>query len=127
MRPAKSFWNQPTDWRSTWRCERQRTMVPTFGISDWLSRSALSVWISGRANRMKSATSPSSSPWRAQTSAGGVSPSTSTRRPAYQISAISRTATAKTETTVQTMTRRAGRRYSARNGQSRSGGVSDSE
>ena len=57
MRPAKSFWNQPTDWRSTWRCERQRTMVPTFGISDWLSSAALSVWITGRANRMKSATS----------------------------------------------------------------------
>ena len=39
-------------------------MVPTFGISDWLSSGALSVWISGRAKRMKSATSPSSRPWR---------------------------------------------------------------
>ncbi len=72
MRPAKSFWNQPTDWRSTWRCARQRTMVPTFGISDWLISAAASVWISGRANRMKPATSASSSPCRAQTSAGGV-------------------------------------------------------
>ncbi len=28
MRPAKSFSNQPTDWRSTWRIARQRNRVP---------------------------------------------------------------------------------------------------
>ena len=28
-------------WRSTWRWARQRTMVPTFGISDWLRSAAL--------------------------------------------------------------------------------------
>jgi hypothetical protein len=28
MRPAKSFSNQPTDWRSTCRCARQRISVP---------------------------------------------------------------------------------------------------
>ena len=62
MRPAKSFWNQPTDWRSTCRWLRQRTMVPTFGINDWLSRSALTVWMIGRSSRMKSATAANSMP-----------------------------------------------------------------
>jgi hypothetical protein len=31
MRPAKSFSNQPTDWRSTWECARQRISVPNCG------------------------------------------------------------------------------------------------
>ena len=85
-------------------------MVPTLGISDWLSSAALSVWTTGRTNRMKAATAASSTPCRTQTSAGGVSPSTSTTRPAYQISQISMTATARIDSTVQTMTRLAGTR-----------------
>ena len=80
-------------------------MVPTFGISDWFEQR--------RAQRLDQRPGEQDeerdqrrarAPWRAQTSAGGVSPSTSTRRPAYQISQISSSATARTDSTVQAMT-----------------------
>ena len=100
-------------------------MVPTFGISDWLSSAALSVWISGRATRMKSATSAELEPV--------PDPDLGRRRVAEHVDQpagvpdqpdLEHARPRGPRATVQAMTRRAGRRYSRRNGQSRSGGVS---
>jgi hypothetical protein len=66
MRPAKSFSKNPTDWRSTCRCARQRINVPNCGRMA-LFRSATSrPCINGRIVRTNSAARISSSPVRGQ-------------------------------------------------------------
>ena len=70
MRPAKSFSNQPTDWRSTCLCARQRIRVPKFGKIVLFSNSTSTTCSIGRNNKTNTAIRINSAPWSCQTSAG---------------------------------------------------------
>ncbi len=52
MRPAKSDSNQPTGWRNTWRCARQRIIVPKFGKIVLCNSATFPVASSGRNRKI---------------------------------------------------------------------------
>ena len=81
VRPAKSFSNQPTDWRRTWPCARQRISAAKFGRIALFSSITCSACKAGRISRMNPATAASSRKCAARKSAGETSDRRSTRRP----------------------------------------------
>ena len=125
IRPAKSLSNQPTGWRITWAWDRQRIIVPKFTRIVLCNSATCRLLTSGLINRIASPTRVISMPYPAQTCAAGWFDRKSTSRPTYQINATSLTAVISEVMPVTTKTLRNDRIYSARNGHSLRGGVSD--